>query len=94
MQNPATTTAATDPVREVHRRLSPLMFRDQRRLRRRLDGLRAQPAAAPVQPPPPAAFPPGLPLPPQPPSLTVLGAGPGGVVLSPNQQRALEYAEG
>ncbi|QOC92730.1 ATP-dependent RNA helicase HrpA [Micromonospora craniellae] len=39
MQNPAT-TAATDPVREVHRRLSPLMFRDQRRLRRRLDGLR------------------------------------------------------
>ncbi|TBL35726.1 ATP-dependent RNA helicase HrpA [Verrucosispora sp. SN26_14.1] len=39
MQNQAT-TAATDPVREVHRRLSPLMFRDQRRLRRRLDGLR------------------------------------------------------
>ncbi|MFY1575482.1 ATP-dependent RNA helicase HrpA [Verrucosispora sp. WMMD703] len=39
MQNPAS-PAATDPVRELQRRLSPLMFRDQRQLRRRLDGLR------------------------------------------------------
>ncbi|NLU78799.1 ATP-dependent RNA helicase HrpA [Micromonospora sp. HNM0581] len=39
MQNP-TSPAATDPVRELQRRLSPLMFRDQRHLRRRLDGLR------------------------------------------------------
>ncbi|MFF5214405.1 ATP-dependent RNA helicase HrpA [Micromonospora sp. NPDC000442] len=39
MQNPAS-PAATDPVRELQRRLSPLMFRDQRHLRRRLDGLR------------------------------------------------------
>ncbi|WBB69846.1 ATP-dependent RNA helicase HrpA [Micromonospora sp. WMMD812] len=37
MQNPAA-PAATDSVRELHRRLSPLMFRDQRRLQRRLDG--------------------------------------------------------
>ena len=27
-------------VRELHRRLTPLMFRDQRRLQRRLDGAR------------------------------------------------------
>ncbi|MEU9506168.1 ATP-dependent RNA helicase HrpA [Micromonospora sp. NPDC048170] len=39
MQNPAA-PAATDPVRELHRRLRPLMFRDQRRLQRRLDGIR------------------------------------------------------
>ncbi|MEV4498477.1 ATP-dependent RNA helicase HrpA, partial [Micromonospora arborensis] len=39
MQNP-TASAATDPVRELHRRLSALMFRDQRRLQRRLDGAR------------------------------------------------------
>ncbi|PZF92142.1 ATP-dependent RNA helicase HrpA [Micromonospora deserti] len=39
MQNPAA-PAATDSVRELHRRLSPLMFRDQRRLQRRLDGVR------------------------------------------------------
>ncbi|MET7705753.1 ATP-dependent RNA helicase HrpA [Micromonospora sp. NPDC005413] len=39
MQNP-TASVATDPVRELHRRLSPLMFRDQRRLQRRLDGAR------------------------------------------------------
>ncbi len=39
MQNPAS-PAATDPIRELQRRLSPLMFRDQRQLRRRLDGLR------------------------------------------------------
>ncbi|MEH1098949.1 ATP-dependent RNA helicase HrpA [Micromonospora sp. CPCC 205561] len=39
MQNPAA-PAATDPVRELHRRLRPLMFRDQRRLQRRLDGVR------------------------------------------------------
>ncbi|MET7671513.1 ATP-dependent RNA helicase HrpA [Micromonospora luteifusca] len=39
MQNP-TASAATDPVRELHRRLSSLMFRDQRRLQRRLDGAR------------------------------------------------------
>ncbi|NGM11393.1 ATP-dependent RNA helicase HrpA [Verrucosispora sioxanthis] len=39
MQNPAS-PAATDPVGELQRRLSPLMFRDQRHLRRRLDGLR------------------------------------------------------
>ncbi|MGS2618151.1 ATP-dependent RNA helicase HrpA [Micromonospora sp. LZ34] len=38
MQNPAA-PAATD-VRELHRRLTPLMFRDQRRLQRRLDGVR------------------------------------------------------
>ncbi|MFC4016786.1 ATP-dependent RNA helicase HrpA [Micromonospora sp. GCM10011542] len=39
MQNPAA-PAATDPVRELHRRLDSLMFRDQRRLQRRLDGVR------------------------------------------------------
>ncbi|GAB3957977.1 hypothetical protein GCM10027614_74490 [Micromonospora vulcania] len=39
MQNPAA-SAATDPVRELHSRLAPLMFRDQRRLQRRLDGAR------------------------------------------------------
>ncbi|MFI7649563.1 ATP-dependent RNA helicase HrpA [Micromonospora sp. NPDC049460] len=39
MQNPAA-PAATDPARELHRRLRPLMFRDQRRLQRRLDGVR------------------------------------------------------
>ncbi|WBB52121.1 ATP-dependent RNA helicase HrpA [Verrucosispora sp. WMMD573] len=39
MQNPAS-PAATESVRELQRRLSPLMFRDQRHLRRRLDGLR------------------------------------------------------
>ncbi|MGW4498361.1 ATP-dependent RNA helicase HrpA [Micromonospora sp. NPDC004336] len=39
MQNPAA-PAATDPVRELHRRLRPLMYRDQRRLQRRLDGVR------------------------------------------------------
>lgn len=38
MQNPAA-PAATD-VRDLHRRLTPLMFRDQRRLQRRLDGVR------------------------------------------------------
>ncbi|MFI7488900.1 ATP-dependent RNA helicase HrpA [Micromonospora echinaurantiaca] len=38
MQNPAA-PAATD-VRDLHRRLNPLMFRDQRRLQRRLDGVR------------------------------------------------------
>ena len=39
MQNPAA-TAAPETVRELHRRLSTLMFRDQRRLQRRLDGVR------------------------------------------------------
>ncbi|RQX03842.1 ATP-dependent RNA helicase HrpA, partial [Micromonospora globispora] len=39
MQNPAA-PAAPDTVRELHRRLSTLMFRDQRRLQRRLDGVR------------------------------------------------------
>ncbi|MER7459802.1 ATP-dependent RNA helicase HrpA [Micromonospora sp. NPDC126480] len=32
--------AASDAVRDLHRRLSTLMFRDQRRLQRRLDGVR------------------------------------------------------
>ncbi|MFF3855116.1 ATP-dependent RNA helicase HrpA [Micromonospora sp. NPDC002575] len=54
MQNPAAPTAATAPAapsaatapaasdtaRELHRRLPALMFRDQRRLQRRLDGVR------------------------------------------------------
>ncbi|MEV1144035.1 ATP-dependent RNA helicase HrpA [Micromonospora sp. NPDC049799] len=39
MQNPAT-SAAPDSVRELHRRTSPLMFRDQRRIQRRLEGVR------------------------------------------------------
>ena len=39
MQNP-TASVATDPVRELHRRLPELMLRDERRLRRRLDGAR------------------------------------------------------
>ncbi|TCB95942.1 ATP-dependent RNA helicase HrpA [Micromonospora zingiberis] len=39
MQNPAS-PAAADPIRALQRRLAPLMFRDQRQLRRRLDGLR------------------------------------------------------
>ncbi|WP_434743565.1 ATP-dependent RNA helicase HrpA [Micromonospora sp. SH-82] len=39
MQTPPV-PAATDTVRELHRRLSPLIFDDQRRLRRRLDGVR------------------------------------------------------
>ncbi|MCM0677799.1 ATP-dependent RNA helicase HrpA [Micromonospora phytophila] len=39
MQNPSA-PAATDSVRELHRRLTTLMFRDQRRLQRRLDGVR------------------------------------------------------
>ncbi|MEV0806103.1 ATP-dependent RNA helicase HrpA [Micromonospora sp. NPDC050200] len=39
MQNPAVPAEAVT-VRELHRRLSPLMFRDQRRLQRRLDGVR------------------------------------------------------
>ncbi|WP_405095329.1 ATP-dependent RNA helicase HrpA [Micromonospora sp. NBC_01412] len=39
MQNPAV-PAAPDTVRELHRRLPALMFRDQRRLQRRLDGVR------------------------------------------------------
>ncbi|SBT39383.1 ATP-dependent RNA helicase HrpA [Micromonospora narathiwatensis] len=39
MQNPAV-PAASDAARDLHRRLSPLMFRDQRRLQRRLDGVR------------------------------------------------------
>ncbi|MFC4144972.1 ATP-dependent RNA helicase HrpA [Micromonospora mangrovi] len=39
MQNPAA-PAAPDSVRELHRRLPALMFRDQRRLQRRLDGVR------------------------------------------------------
>lgn len=50
-------------------------------------------AAADVPPPLPSAFPPGLPPPPGP-GVTVLGAGPRGVAFSPNQQRALRYAEG
>ncbi len=33
-------SAAPDAVRDLHRRLGPLMFRDQRRLQRRLDGVR------------------------------------------------------
>ncbi|WP_433349200.1 ATP-dependent RNA helicase HrpA [Micromonospora sp. CA-111912] len=42
MQNPAAPAApaASDTVRELHRRLPTLMFRDQRRLQRRLDGAR------------------------------------------------------
>ncbi|MDM4718334.1 ATP-dependent RNA helicase HrpA [Micromonospora sp. WMMA1363] len=39
MQNEAA-SAAPDPTRELYRRLRPLMFRDQRRLQRRLDGIR------------------------------------------------------
>ncbi|MCW3814960.1 ATP-dependent RNA helicase HrpA [Micromonospora sp. DR5-3] len=39
MQNPAV-PAAPETARDLHRRLSPLMFRDQRRLQRRLDGVR------------------------------------------------------
>ncbi|WP_446219639.1 ATP-dependent RNA helicase HrpA [Micromonospora sp. IBHARD004] len=39
MQNPAV-PAVPDAVRELHRRLPDLMFRDQRRLQRRLDGVR------------------------------------------------------
>ncbi|MFV2100769.1 ATP-dependent RNA helicase HrpA [Micromonospora sp. LOL_024] len=39
MQNPAA-PATSDPVRELQRRLALLMFRDQRHLRRRLDGVR------------------------------------------------------
>jgi ATP-dependent helicase HrpA len=39
MQNPAV-SAAPDAARELHRRLPALMFRDQRRLQRRLDGVR------------------------------------------------------
>ncbi|WP_229398041.1 ATP-dependent RNA helicase HrpA [Micromonospora okii] len=39
MQNPAV-PAAPDTVRELHRRLPSLMFRDQRRIGRRLDGVR------------------------------------------------------
>ncbi|MFU8851409.1 ATP-dependent RNA helicase HrpA [Micromonospora sp. SL1-18] len=39
MQNPAA-PAAPETARDLHRRLSPLMFRDQRRLQRRLDGVR------------------------------------------------------
>ncbi|SCF29713.1 ATP-dependent RNA helicase HrpA [Micromonospora mirobrigensis] len=39
MQTPPA-SAASDPVRELHRRLPDLMFRDQRRLQRRLDGVR------------------------------------------------------
>lgn len=39
MQNPAA-PAESVTVRELHRRLSSLMFRDQRRLQRRLDGVR------------------------------------------------------
>ncbi|EEP74407.1 ATP-dependent helicase hrpA [Micromonospora sp. ATCC 39149] len=42
MQNPAAPAAAAVPdiARELHRRLPALMFRDQRRLQRRLDGVR------------------------------------------------------
>ncbi|SCF28008.1 ATP-dependent helicase HrpA [Micromonospora viridifaciens] len=45
MQNPAVPAAPAAPAapeaaRDLHRRLSPLMFRDQRRLQRRLDGVR------------------------------------------------------
>ena len=39
MQKPAV-PAAPDTARDLHRRLAPLMFRDQRRLQRRLDGVR------------------------------------------------------
>ncbi|MFY1701431.1 ATP-dependent RNA helicase HrpA [Micromonospora sp. WMMA1923] len=39
MQTPPA-PAATDTVRELHRRLAPLIFDDQRRLRRRLDGVK------------------------------------------------------
>ncbi|MEU8312292.1 ATP-dependent RNA helicase HrpA [Micromonospora sp. NPDC049033] len=39
MQNPAV-PAAPETARDLHRRLAPLMFRDQRRLQRRLDGVR------------------------------------------------------
>lgn len=39
MQNPAA-PAVPETVRDLHRRLSALMFRDQRRLQRRLDGVR------------------------------------------------------
>ncbi|WFE34845.1 ATP-dependent RNA helicase HrpA [Micromonospora sp. WMMD975] len=39
MQNPAV-PAAPDTARDLHRRLASLMFRDQRRLQRRLDGVR------------------------------------------------------
>ncbi|MET8066855.1 ATP-dependent RNA helicase HrpA [Micromonospora sp. NPDC005313] len=39
MQNPAV-PAAPETARDLHRRLDPLMFRDQRRLQRRLDGVR------------------------------------------------------
>ncbi|MGC3860788.1 ATP-dependent RNA helicase HrpA [Micromonospora chersina] len=39
MQNPAA-PAVPETVRDLHRRLSDLMFRDQRRLQRRLDGVR------------------------------------------------------
>ncbi|MEU0151942.1 ATP-dependent RNA helicase HrpA [Micromonospora fulviviridis] len=39
MQNPAA-PAVPETVRDLHRRLSVLMFRDQRRLQRRLDGVR------------------------------------------------------
>ncbi|MFI7210121.1 ATP-dependent RNA helicase HrpA [Micromonospora maritima] len=39
MQNPAV-PAAPETARDLHRRLTPLMFRDQRRLQRRLDGVR------------------------------------------------------
>ncbi|WP_431886007.1 ATP-dependent RNA helicase HrpA [Micromonospora wenchangensis] len=44
MQNPAASGPAAPAdaptARELHRRLTPLMFRDQRRLQRRLDGVR------------------------------------------------------
>ncbi|MFR9779013.1 ATP-dependent RNA helicase HrpA [Micromonospora sp. MS34] len=39
MQNPAA-PAVPETARDLHRRLSPLLFRDQRRLQRRLDGVR------------------------------------------------------
>ncbi|WP_341720213.1 ATP-dependent RNA helicase HrpA [Micromonospora sp. FIMYZ51] len=39
MQNPPA-SATPDTVRDLHRRLPSLMFRDQRQLRRRLDGVR------------------------------------------------------
>ncbi|SCL54986.1 ATP-dependent helicase HrpA [Micromonospora chersina] len=39
MQNPAA-PAVPETVRDLHRRLSALMFRDQRRLQRRVDGVR------------------------------------------------------
>ncbi|MGN9813153.1 ATP-dependent RNA helicase HrpA [Micromonospora sp. BQ11] len=39
MQNPAA-AAAPDSVRELHRRTDPLMFRDQRRIQRRLEDVR------------------------------------------------------